>query len=205
MAVKSSPGSTRTKNLCKTKLCQSCGLYINQRPLFDVGKESNVFWVGLSAVQFAEGDHMMPLSPNTNSGALINLIEEPFKKSLAFYKTNLVKCVPLKEDKIRYPLEHEMEKCFVNFQWELEAFTPSVVFLLGNQVSTFVLKKFDIINFSLDDTFSFDSYSRNNTLFVPVQHPSYILVYKRKQIDNYIKGLQAFFPEKRKEVVNKRA
>src|SRR5262249_37767631 len=148
-------GSARTRNLCKTKLCQSCGLYINQRPLFDVAKKSKVFWVGLSAVQFEAGDFMMPLSPPTNTGALIDRIEMPFRDSLNFYKTNLVKCVPLKNEKIRYPLEHEMEKCFINFQWELEAFNPSVVFLLGKQVSSFVLKKQGVTDFGLDEKFSF--------------------------------------------------
>jgi uracil-DNA glycosylase family 4 len=205
MAAKYSPDLARTKHLCKTKLCQACGLYINQRPLFDIGKESKVFWVGLSAVQFEEGDVMMPLSPTTNSGALIDRIEGAFRDSLTFYKTNLVKCVPLKNEKIRYPLEHEMEKCFVNFQWELEAFKPSVVFLLGKQVSTFVLKKMGVTNFNLSGKFSFDQFSFNDILFVPVQHPSYMLVYKRKLIERYIAGIQALFPGVERSVARKRA
>lgn len=147
----------------------------------------------------------MPLSPSTNSGALIERIEFPFRKSVSFYKTNLVKCVPLKNDKIRYPLEHEMEKCYNNFEWELETLTPSVVFLLGKQVATFVLKKQSIRNVILDDQFVFQSYRFNNIEFVPVHHPSYILVYKRKLIDLYVRGIQSLFPVKGKESSQKRA
>jgi DNA polymerase len=196
MAAKFSLALNRTKQLCKSKLCQSCGLYLNQPPLFDVGKQSKVFWVGLSAVQFEEGEERLPLSPATNSGALIDRIESSFRDTLSFYKTNLVKCVPLKNEKIRYPLEHEMEKCFINFQWELEAYTPSVVFLLGKQVANFVLKKNGVNNFTLDDKFTFEQYCINKMLYVPVQHPSYILVYKRKHLDQYIRGIQRIFPIK---------
>jgi len=147
--------------------------------------------VGLSAVQFDENSVKLPLSSSTNTGALIERIELPFRRSVSFYKTNLVKCVPLKNDRIRYPLEHEMEKCYTNFEWELETLTPSIVFLLGKQVSTFVLKKFSIRNVMLNDGFDFQSYHINNIDFVPVHHPSYILVYKRKLIDEYIKGIHS--------------
>lgn len=196
MAAKSSLTSTRTRNLCKTKLCRSCGLYINQRPLFDVGKQSKVFWVGLSAVQFDDETLRMPLSPTTNSGALIDRIEAPYRDIVSFYKTNLVKCVPLKNDKIRYPVQDEMEKCYTNFQWEFEAFTPSVVFLLGKQVATFVLKKIGFTDYNLNDDYAYNQFIFNDTLFIPVHHPSFILVYRRKQVEDYIRGIRALFPTK---------
>lgn len=99
---------------------------------------------------------------------------------------------------------HEMEKCYVNFQWELEAFNPSTIFLLGRQVATFVLKKFGISDFCLDDKFNFSPFIINDMEFVPVHHPSYILVYKRKQVDQYIRGIQSLLPVK-ESTIKKRA
>jgi len=166
-------------------------LYLNQLPVLDFLKHSHIFWVGLSAVQFDEGIEHLPLSPTTRTGGLISSIEEPLKEEISFYKTNLVKCVPLKDDgKIRYPIEHEMEKCFPNFDFELNALNPSVVFLLGKQVATFVMKKAGIKEFELADDFNYRAYQINGVSFVPIHHPSYILVYKRKLLKTYIKSIQ---------------
>lgn len=174
------------------KVCKACGLYLNQLPVLDFLKYSNIFWVGLSAVQFDEGVEHLPLSPSTRTGALISTIEEPLKDEISFYKTNLVKCVPLKDDgKIRYPIEHEMEKCFPNFQFELDTLNPAVVFLLGKQVSTFVMKKLGVKEISLPENFKYKPIEVNGTFFLSIHHPSYILVYKRNQLQNYIKNIQS--------------
>ena len=100
--------------------CKACGLYLNQPPVLDKSKRSNVFWVGLSSVLITDEDEKMPLSPFTKTGALISQIEEPFRNDISFYKTNVVKCLPLINDKIRYPLKHEMEKCYPNLVDEIE-------------------------------------------------------------------------------------
>lgn len=169
---------------------------MNQYPIFDVRKISNVFWVGLSAVQFQDGEVKLPLSPSTRTGALVHSIEAPFSKYLSFYKTNLVKCVPMKASKIRYPLEHEMEKCFPNFEMEISDLNPSLVFLLGKQVSTFVLKKLGYgNNICLDENFHYEPFEANNIAFVPIHHPSYVLVYKRKYLNKYASSIQNFFTE----------
>jgi len=134
MKVKYSQTLSRTSSPGTCNICKSCGLYLNQLPVLDNKKTANIFWVGLSAVQFNEEEEKRPLSSNTRSGALIEEIERPFTNEISFYKTNIVKCLPLKENKIRYPLEHEMEKCFPNFEIELAEQNPSIVFLLGKQV-----------------------------------------------------------------------
>ena len=54
--------------------CQKCGLCFNQKPLLDVEKECQVFWVGLSAKRM-RSDKELPLSPETNTGMLIQKIE----------------------------------------------------------------------------------------------------------------------------------
>jgi uracil-DNA glycosylase len=164
---------------------------MNQLPTLDFLKHSHIFWVGLSAVQFDEGVEHLPLSPTTRTGALINTIEKPLVESISFYKTNLVKCVPLKENgKIRYPIEHEMTKCFPNFQFELDTLSPSVVFLLGKQVSSFVMKQMGIKDVCLPDNFRYKPIEISNTFFVPVHHPSFMLVYKRKYLSTYIRNIQ---------------
>jgi len=168
-------------NPCRNKRCRACGLYLNQEPLFSSQNKSEVFWVGLSAVQYEDGEDKTPLAPQTASGSLIKTIEEPFLDGISFYKTNLVKCVPLKNDKIRYPFDHEMEKCFPNFENEIEDLAPNIIFLLGKQVASFVMKKFLISEINLDIN------------FIPIHHPSYILVYKRKKVDKYIDNIQSLF------------
>jgi DNA polymerase len=146
--------------------------------------------VGLSAVQFDETEEKLPLAPHTRTGNLIEEIEKPFKKTTCFYKTNIVKCVPLKGEKIRYPIASEMEKCYPNFEDELNYFKPEIVFLLGKQVASFVYKKLDLGTVTFSDTFAYSSKKVGKTLFVPVHHPSFILVYKRKFIREYINGIR---------------
>ncbi|MDO6435590.1 uracil-DNA glycosylase family protein [Flavitalea sp. BT771] len=194
MAVTSSPISHPTVAPCNGKICKSCGLYLNQAPIFDERRMADVFWVGLSAVRFEDGQERLPLSPLTASGALISQIEQPYTSKLRFYKTNLVKCLPLKDDRIRYPMEREMEKCFSNFEWELENLRPATVYLLGKQVATFILKKLSGDKPILPEDFTYTSVRINNISFIPVHHPSYILVYKRKMLEQYVKHVQILFP-----------
>ena len=189
MTVKYSPDLNQKITPCR-KICKTCGLYLNQLPTLDFLKNSHIFWVGLSAVRFEEGVEQLPLSPFTRTGALISTIEEKLKDEISFYKTNLVKCVPLKDGKIRYPIENEMEKCFSNFQYELEELKPSVVFLLGKQVASFVMKKMGVKEIELPEDYKYKPILINNTFFVPVHHPSFMLVYKRKYLDLYIDNIQ---------------
>lgn len=190
MTVKYSLNLNQKIKPCR-KVCKACGLYLNQLPVLDFLKHSNVFWVGLSAVQFDEGVEHLPLSGTTRTGALIKSIEEPLVNDISFYKTNLVKCVPLKENgKIRYPIEHEMEKCFPNFEFEINALNPSIVFLLGKQVAAFVMKKVGVKDISLSEDFEYQAFEIDGIFYIPVHHPSYILVYKRKLLHSYIKNIQ---------------
>jgi len=98
-------------------------------------------------------------------------------------------------DKIRYPLKHEMEKCYPNLVDEIEMLNPSVIFLLGKQVSQFVLGKQGYNSFSLDDNLNYHSFNIDGIIYVPVHHPSFILVYRRKLIDKYMSAVSTFFQE----------
>jgi DNA polymerase len=196
MTVKSLLDLSHKIKSCKSKVCKSCGLYLNQLPVLDKAKASHIFWVGLSAVQFDEGIEGQPLSSHTRSGALLEKIEASIKNEISFYKTNLVKCLPLKEGKIRYPLEREMENCFPNFEIEIDELKPSIVFLLGKQVALFVMKKLGIKEITFSENFQYQTFEINNITFIPIHHPSYILVYKRKYLNSYINSIQSHCKDK---------
>lgn len=161
----------------KIKNCRKCKLCKNQKPLVDKKYECDIMWVGLSAKKVEDVDKNYPLENNTNSGKLIEEIEKK-RNDLIFYKTNLVKCLPLNEEgKLRYPTENEMEMCIKNLLIEIRELKPRVVFLLGNNVSKFVNK-----------------YCKKNSIKIDakvlsIEHPSYICVYKRKNKDAYIKNI----------------
>jgi len=160
-------------------------------PATEKEKNAEAFWVGLSAVAFSRDEDRVPLSPTTRSGALLAEIESIFEKSVIFYKTNLVKCLPLKQNKIRYPVAHEMEKCYPNLELEISKLEPKVIFLLGKQVASFVLSKVGISNFVLDENFKYQDIT-----YVPVHHPSFVLVYKRKQMTKYINQIRSVVKKK---------
>ena len=177
-------------SICDTiRNCQMCDLCRNQIPLVQNNtNEADVFWVGLSAVKVKDKLET-PLSSTTNSGKLIHSIEFPFSANVSFYKTNIVKCLPLKDDKIRYPSLSEMKKCYSHLETEIKIFKPKIIFLLGKQVADFVLNKYDM-QASLSEDFNYYTHSFEQHKFIPIHHPSFILVYKRKKLSNYLQGIE---------------
>ena len=160
--------------LSDIRKCRKCNLYINQLPLLDKKDHCDVMWVGLSAKKVDDIDKNYPLEENTNSGLLIKEIEDVLP-SLDYYKTNLVKCLPLdNKGKIRYPSTNEMNKCINNLLLEIEVMNPKIIFLLGNIVYNFISKYISKNNIKI------------NSLIKHIEHPSYIYVYKKKEKDNYI-------------------
>ena len=164
--------------------CNNCTLRCNQPPLIDQNTVASVFWVGLSAVKVEDVNLSTPLSSSTNTGKLISEIEL-LCTSNNFYKTNIVKCLPLNDTKIRYPTKGEMKSCYHNLELEINILQPALIFLLGKQVSDFVANKFDVKFDKLDEDFNYLPFKIGNLTFIQVHHPSYILVYKRKKVDLY--------------------
>lgn len=164
--------------------CQKCGLCFNQKPLLDLERKCQVFWVGLSAKKVKSAEEV-PLSPETNTGMLIQRIEE-MCQDVSTYKTNLVKCVPLNEQqKLRYPNKNEIDCCFEHLINEIDIMSPKIVFLLGEKVYSSVGKHLKI-EFEKWDEFEYHYREYRGTYYIPIHHPSYIYVYKRKYIDDYI-------------------
>ena len=159
--------------LNKIKECNRCRLCKNQLPLLDNLKKSHIMWVGLSSKKVNDINKAIPLENNTNSGKIIEQIETKLPEYI-FYKTNLVKCLPLDENnKLRYPSILEMNDCIDNLICEIDAVNPIVIFLLGKKTYNYVYKYFK------------DNNLDTNKLFY-IEHPSYIYVYKKKYIGEYI-------------------
>lgn len=170
------------------KTCTKCALCKHQPPLIDSTDKCQVFWVGLSA-KLLSGVNERPLSPSTNSGAILTRVEEGCG-NLEAYRTNLVKCVPLNaQGKIRYPNNAEINYCISHLDLELRDLSPKIIFLLGNQVTGAIGKKYGI-SFQKWSGFNYTFEKYKDYYFVPIHHPSYIYVYKRKQISEYIAGIE---------------
>lgn len=162
-------------NNCENRItkCNRCSIVCNQKPLIDKLRKADIVFVGISA-KMKETEDEMPLSENTNSGKLIKMIEERLLKednNISCYRSNMVKCVPLdKEGKIRYPDSWEIENCIDNLVYELSIVKPKVVVLLGRLVEKHLKKKI------MEQGY-------NN---ITIYHPSYIHVYRKKEIEKYV-------------------
>ncbi len=175
--------------------CTNCMLHHNQKPLLDTLFKGHVFWVGLSAVKVSSVNTEIPLSINTKSGNLVNSMEEPFT-DIQFYRTNLVKCLPLKNEKIRYPTKNEMLDCYSNLNFEVQQLKPKLIFLLGRQVTSFIAKRENYTSpFKFDMDFCYQSFNNNGIRYVPIHHPSYMLIYKRKRLSDYTAQIRRIIRE----------
>jgi DNA polymerase len=159
--------------LKKLSKCNKCNLCNNQKPLLDKVFECDVMWVGLSAKKVDDVNETIPLCNDTNSGKIIEMIENKLS-NIRFYKSNLVKCLPLDENnKLRYPSTSEMNACIDNLLLEIKKLNPKIIFVLGKNTYNFIDKYFK-------------KNKIDNSKLIYIEHPSYIYVYKRKYIDDYV-------------------
>lgn len=167
------------------KKCQKCSLYLNQSPLIQEKSKCDILWLGLSAKKIS--DKAEPLSNNTNTGKIIEMIENKIKYKT--YKTNLVKCLPLNNDnKLRYPTLLEKNACYSNLKLEIETLKPKIIILLGSEVADYITKKLNIeIAKPIDYNFRFSKH--NDIFYIHIYHPSYIYVYKKKEFNFYINSV----------------
>ena len=173
--------------------CEKCELCKNQCPLLETCTHCQVIWVGLSAKK-VKVDGEGPLSTETNSGKHIKIVEDACN-GISTYKTNLVKCLPLNDkNKLRYPNRIEIENCICNLMDEIDYLQPRIVFLLGEKVYSAVGKCIKV-RFEKWNGFEYSYKECNGVYYVPVHHPSYISVYKRKNIDMYIQGIKKVIDE----------
>jgi len=111
---------------------------------------------------------LLPFDESTNSGKIINEIIN--KVDDECLKLNLVQYAPLdKNGKLRYPNKREIDNSIPIFLKTIKSFNPDLIIAFGNIVKNEI--------------------SRIESLEYKVifkKHPSYIFVYDRKNINNYI-------------------
>lgn len=172
--------------------CNKCNLCLNQPPLLqEISGHCDVMFVGLSAVQANDLFSDEPFAQTTQSGALLRDIVKELT-DLQFYFTNIVKCLPLSDGKIRYPSHDEMGECFVNYKVEIAELLPSKVVLLGKQVSGFVSKQLGFRFSSAKSPFEFETIEHDGIEYMDAYHPSYVSVYKRKDLPLYKDAIESF-------------
>lgn len=152
----------------------------------------SVLWVGLSEKKTDSGTEFVPLNSETTSGKLLSEVESSVEK-VNFIRTNLVKMAPLNtSNKLRYPTKQECEDYYGVLENEIQNNSPRIVFLLGKQVSEFVLrkvtgdKKYKIVFF---EGFRYGAIEKDGVSYIGIHHPSHIAVYKRKEKDLYVQAL----------------
>ena len=151
-------------------------------------KNVNVMWVGLSAKKTTGAENCAPLRVDTNTGKLVAEIEAQCHH-ISFYKTNLVKFSPLdSKGKLRYPTPEECALCYPELQIEIQAVNPRVVLLLGNKTATFILRQLGLQIPKL--SYKYQAFEYEKRWYVPTHHPSYIMVYKRKEKNQYIQAVK---------------
>lgn len=150
----------------------------------NITRKPLVYFVGLSAKPYLEH-----LAPETRTGDIIEKIIHRLP-SIKTVKTNLVKTPPIdQEGNLRYPNPNEMKLGWNELQNEISQTLPNLLVTLGQRVSYFLRSQIGVQpakpQFTAD--FSYElciSQSKYNIL--SVHHPSFVYVYRRKDIENYV-------------------
>jgi DNA polymerase len=148
-------------------------------------------FVGLSAVKSIDGERSEPLSDQTRSGALLRQLVSQVPTHPAYF-TNLVKCVPLQNGKIRYPSREEMDACLDNLLREFQTVSPERIILLGRQVSGFVGGSLGVRWTKSHDPVGSAVGVYGDVLLMAAYHPSFMLIYRRRQIETYKQSVLEF-------------
>jgi hypothetical protein len=146
-----------------------------------------VYFVGLSAKPMCEH-----LAPETRTGNIIEQIIHHIP-SIKAVKTNLVKTPPIdQEGNLRYPNPKEMKLGWNELKNEMNQTFPNLLVTLGQQVSFFLRSQMGVqpAKPQLPADFSYESYlSQSKSNILSVHHPSFVFVYRRKDIENYVENV----------------
>ena len=126
-----------------------------------------VVFIGLSNKKDKE-----PFDKTTNSGKIINEVINHL--DCKCFKINLVPYAPLNESgKLRYPTKEEIAESINYLNEQLENIKPDCIVGLGNMVNK-ELKKIE----------------KYQNILICETHPSYVYVYKKRELNQYIKNLE---------------
>jgi DNA polymerase len=173
--------------------CTRCPLHKYQIPAVEkVRGKIDVFFVGLSAVLFkSEDEKPVPFPLTSRSGKFVHEILDDLP-DVRTYKTNLVKCAPVQGKSVRYPDNSEMESCMHNFILEIEKYEPKKIVLFSGQVFRFVWKELNVKGETCPPLKSFPRFFWKGVEFMACPHPSYVLIYGRKNMKDYKETLIEF-------------
>ena len=153
--------------------------WVDEKPL--------AYFVGLSAKPNCEH-----LDTDTRTGSIVEQIIHRLP-NVQIAKTNLVKTPPLDNaGKLRYPNSYEMKLGWGELQNEINQTRPNLLVTLGQQVSFFLRSQMGIqpIKPQLPYDFSHLSYlSQSAPNILSIHHPSFVYVYRRKNIDDYVESV----------------
>jgi DNA polymerase len=144
--------------------------------------KKQIFFVWLSSKNDKAGNKLPAFDVSTNSWKIIQKIYDEVWQDWV-HATNLVPFTPLKDGKIRYPTKQEKIQGLEKLLEEMDFHQPKIVFLFWKEVSDFVFQKLQWEEISEWKVF------KNWILFIATQHPSYIFVYKRKNIEEYVQKI----------------
>ncbi len=152
-----------------------------------VDKKPLVYIVGLSVKPNCEH-----LAPETRTGYIVEQITSRLP-AVRIVKTNLVKTPPIdRAGKLRYPYPSEMKLGWDELQNEINQAHPNLLVTLGQQVSFFLRHQMDVqpTKPKLPSDFSSKLYLSQSTSYIlSIHHPSFVFVYRRKYIEQYIENV----------------
>lgn len=146
--------------------------------------KKGIFFVWLSHKLWKKNNILEAFDWETSSWKILTPLINLFGNKV-IYPTNLVKGVPLNENsKIRYPSTEEKKEWLNYLISEIQTFNPQIVFLFWKQVSDFVINNLWAVQINHNE------YKYLDSTLIPVDHPSYIAVYKRSKTEEYLKYIK---------------
>ncbi len=146
----------------------------------------SVMWVGIS-----DKPATSPLAATTATGKVVAQMERELA-GLHFHKTNLVKYAPLDANgRLRHPTKEEMAEGADSLQLELDQVQPRIIVTLGAAVSKVVVERIARTGrfTGLGNSFTYAPRLGGGFLVLPVHHPSFVLIYRRKKLQAYIRSI----------------
>jgi DNA polymerase len=145
--------------------------------------EKSLLWVGISM----QKDSEIPLDKKFASGKLIQAAIDELPQ-FNHHRANLVNFAPLdKNGKLRYPTKKEISESIEYLLAQIEEVRPQIILALGGLVVQSFSEMLDM-KMALPKDFEYQVVSGEFSV-MPIHHPSYILIYKRKKMEDYINGI----------------
>jgi len=144
----------------------------------------NVFWIGISAQRDEEGAPLPPLATVTPSGRIVDEIIHRCREH-RHTKLNAVDKVLVDElGKLRNPTRKELEEGLRSITNTMQQSTSALFIFLGGLIRGHLSTR--VLNRAFQEYVVYDLFE-TRTLFV--QHPSYVRVYKYRNLEDYQSGV----------------